>query len=205
MPLHINIRSSPGGVEEHQGFITSQAHYLLSSQLFSDLSILTPEGPVPCHSTIMIPLSPFLSSAISSYPSFPGFVHTLVVPIMRDTVEKILQIIYKGNAPVANRDGLDQIYSGLRLLGIYIHELECHRETGYISSLKEEQDVEEDEDTILEEFSQVLTTPLWVFLQLSPVPWPIRCSHHSSLEILSPHPSHNLNIFPPVLTTTSTP
>jgi len=159
MPLH--IRSSPGGLEEHQGFITSQANYLLSSELFTDLCILTPEGPVNCHSSMIIPLSTFLSSAISSYPSFPGLVHTLFVPINSDIVEKILQIIYTGEVSVTKSD-MHRVYYGMRVLGIQLPELVCHREAGYASFLKEEADaeLEEDEISILEQLSPRPVPPL---------------------------------------------
>merc|ERR1719318_1331286 len=96
---------------------------------------------------MIVPLSTFLSSAISSYPSFPGLVHTLFVPINSDIVEKILQIIYTGEVSVTNRD-IHQVYCGMRVLGIQLPELVCHREAGYASFLKKEADAELEEDEI---------------------------------------------------------
>jgi len=137
MPYHnlqLVLRPTPGGLKAHQGFVSTQASIDLKSHLFSDLRILTTEGPVACHSTLLAPLSPFLSSVLASYPSSPGLVHTLVMPVKRETVENILQIIYRGKVTVKSRDNVDQVLSGLAVLGIHLPGLECYKAAGYSST-----------------------------------------------------------------------
>ena len=144
MPYHnlqLVLRPNPGGLKAHKEFVSTEASMALDSGLFSDLHILTTDGPVASHSSLLSPLSPFLRSVLASYPSFPGLVHNLVMPVKRETVENILQIIYRGKVTVKSRDHVDQVLSGLAVLGIHLPGLECYKAAGYSSSCHHQQQV----------------------------------------------------------------
>jgi len=133
MPLHnlqLLLRPTPGGLQDHHCFLSTQADLSLRSELFSDLVIVTPDGPVSCHQSLLAPLSPLLRSLLSSYPPFPGLVHTVVIPIKILTVKNILQIIYTGMVSVRNRTDMEAVLTGLQVLGIHLPGLECYQSAG---------------------------------------------------------------------------
>jgi aspartate carbamoyltransferase regulatory subunit len=134
MPLHnlqLLLRPTPGGLQDHHSFLSTQADLSLRSDLFSDLVILTLDGPVSCHQSLLAPLSPLLHSLLSSYQPFPGLVHTVVIPISLLTVKNILQIIYTGMVSVRNRTDMEAVLAGLHVLGIHLPGLECYQSAGH--------------------------------------------------------------------------
>jgi len=119
--LQLLLRPTPIGLDEYHQSITNQAAY--GSELFSDLTIQTPDGSVSCHQSILVPLSSLLKSVLHPNPFFPGLVHTVVVPIRLKTIETILKIIYTGKAFIRNKVDKDQVLSGLKVLGIHLSGL----------------------------------------------------------------------------------
>ena len=87
--LEIVLRHGPGGNNHHR-VVATEADLCLRSELFSDLRLETPDGIVGCHQTLLAPLSPLLSSIFTSFPPFPGMVHTVVLPIQVDIVKSVL-------------------------------------------------------------------------------------------------------------------
>jgi len=125
--LQLLLRPTTGGLPNHHNFISSQADQSLRSELFSDLILFTPDGPVSCHQSLLVPLSPLLNSLISSYPSYPGLVHTVLTPINLHTVKNILQIVYTGKVSVRCRQDMQLVLAGLQVLGIHLPGLECYQ------------------------------------------------------------------------------
>jgi len=125
--LQLLLRPTPGGLHEHHNFLSAQAGLSLRSELFSDLVILTPDGSVSCHQSLLAPLSPLLCSLLSSYPPFPGLMHTLLIPIKLLTVKNILQVIYSGMISLRTRTDMDDVLAGLQVLGIHLPGLECQQ------------------------------------------------------------------------------
>ena len=77
--LQLVLRHGPGGHYNHHRVVTTEADLCLSSELFSDLRLETPDGVIGCHQILLAPLSPLLGSILDSYPSFPGLVHTCLL------------------------------------------------------------------------------------------------------------------------------
>ena len=127
MPLpstfQLVLRPTPQGLDNHYHSITEQAALCLGSDLMSDLRIQTIDGSTSCHQSILAPLSPFLKSMLHSYPTFPGLVHTVIVPMEMKTVETIMMIIYTGKAIIPDKAHMDQVQSGMKLLDIRLPDL----------------------------------------------------------------------------------
>jgi len=128
--LQLVLRHGPGGNFNHHRVVSTEAGFCLSSELFSDLMLETPDGMVGCHQTLLAPLSPLLSSILASYPPFPGMVHTVVLPIKADTVKSVLKVIYTGNVTLPSQEHVDQVLSGLKMFGIHLPGLQCYRAAG---------------------------------------------------------------------------
>jgi len=134
MPLHnlqLLIRPTLGGLRDHHSFVSRQAELSLRSELFSDLILLTPDGPISCHQSLLVPLSPLLHTLLCSFPPYPGLVHTVLAPVKLQTVKNILQIIYRGKVSVMNRGSMEQVLAGLQVLGIHLPGLECYQAAGH--------------------------------------------------------------------------
>ena len=121
--LQLVLRPTPQGLDNHHHSVTEQAVLCLGSDLLSDLIIQTSDGSISCHQSILAPLSPFLRSILHSFPTFPGLVHTMVVPMKRKTVETIMKIIYTGKAIIPDKAHMDQVQSGMKLLDIHLPDL----------------------------------------------------------------------------------
>jgi len=128
--LQLVLRHGPGGSYNHHRVVTTEADLCLSSELFSDLILETPDGMTGCHQTLLAPLSPLLSSILASYPAFPGLVHTVVLPIKVDIVKSVLMIIYTGSVTLPSEVHVDQVLSALKLFGIHLPGLQCYRAAG---------------------------------------------------------------------------
>jgi len=126
--LQLVLRHGPGGHDHHR--VVTQADYCLSSELFSDLRLETPDGVIGCHQSLLAPLSPLLSSILASYPPTPGLVHTVVLPIKVDIVKSVLKVIYTGNVTLPSQAHVDQVLSGLKMFGIHLPGLQCYRAAG---------------------------------------------------------------------------
>ena len=116
--VEIVVRLTPQGKENHRSYLTTEAEKLLRSEQFHDLIVQSPDGTRSCHQSLLVPLSPVLSSVLGSFPPSLGQVHTLITPVRVDTVENILKIIYTGKVTLTDRRHVDQVQSGLKLLGI---------------------------------------------------------------------------------------
>ena len=88
-----------------------------------DLILQTPDGQVPCHISVLAPLSPLLKSVLLSYSSYPGLIHTLVVPFNLSTAKNIIYLIYHGQVRV-NRHDKNLVLLGLNELGISLSGIE---------------------------------------------------------------------------------
>eukprot|EP00092_Neocalanus_flemingeri_P018329 GFUD01019838.1.p1 GENE.GFUD01019838.1~~GFUD01019838.1.p1 ORF type:complete len:638 (-),score=130.04 GFUD01019838.1:175-2088(-) len=128
--LQLLLRPTPGGLPKHRHFISSQADHSLRSELFFDLILQTPDGEASCHQSLLVPLSPLLSSLLSSTPSYPGLVHTVVTPLSLHTVKSILKVVYTGKVSLMCRLDMDLVLAGLQVLGIHIPGLECYQGGG---------------------------------------------------------------------------
>jgi len=134
MPIQLVVRPAPGGQHDLQSIVTAQADQCLGTELFSDIRIDCPDGSISCHQSLLAPLSPLLSSVMGSYLPFPGLIHTVVMPIMTETMKSILKIIYTGKITLSSQEHVDKVLSGLKLLGIHLPGLECFRAAGYDSA-----------------------------------------------------------------------
>ena len=114
----LTIRPSPTWQDTNKKNIADKANTLLRDKLFTDLIFFTTEGPVSSHQSLLVPISPILRSLVKSYPVYPGFVHTVIVPMSLETMTGILQLIYTGNVWVESAEELKEIETGLWLLGI---------------------------------------------------------------------------------------
>ena len=132
--LQLVLRPTPQGLDNHHHSLTEQAVLCLGSDLLSDLIIQTSDGSISCHQSILAPLSPFLRSILHSYPTFPGLVHTMVVPMTVKTVETIMKIIYTGKAIIPDKAHMDQVQSGMKLLDIHLPDLVFFGSYGYPST-----------------------------------------------------------------------
>jgi len=132
--LQLLLRPTPIGLDEYHHSISNQAALGLGSELFSDLTIQTPDGSVSCHQSILVPLSSLLKSVLHPNPFFPGLVHTVVVPIEVKTIETILKIIYTGKAFIRNKANKDKVLSGLKVLGIHLSGLVFSDSEGFTST-----------------------------------------------------------------------
>ena len=126
--LDLLVHPTPGGLQSrHSNFISSQADHSLKSDLFSDLILLNPDGVTSFHQSLIAPLSPLFKSLLTSYPSYPGLVHTIVTPINLHTVNNILQIIYTGRVSVTSRHEVHLVMDGLQELGIQLPGLKSFK------------------------------------------------------------------------------
>ena len=128
--LQLVLRHGPEGHNNHHRVVSTEADLCLSSELFSDLRLETPDGVIGSHQTLLAPLSPLLRSILDSYPSFPGLVHTVVLPVKLDTVKSLLKVIYTGNVTLPSQAHVDRVLSGLKLFGIHLPGLQCYKATG---------------------------------------------------------------------------
>ena len=102
----------------------SQNHFnLMSNELYSDLILLTTDGRIPCHMSVLAPLSPLLQSILLSYSSYPGLIHTVVTPFNLHTAKHILDLIYHGQVSVKAHEK-DLVIVGLEELGISLPGLQ---------------------------------------------------------------------------------
>ena len=100
---------------------------LMSNELYSDLILLTTDGRIPCHVSVLAPLSPLLQSILLSYSSYPGLEHTVVTPFNLQTAKHILDLIYHGQVNVKEKD---LVLVGLEELGISLPGLQCLQTDG---------------------------------------------------------------------------
>ena len=96
---------------------------LMSNALYSDLILLTTDGRIPCHVSVLAPLSPLLQSILLSYSSYPGLEHTVVTPFNLNTAKHILDLIYHGQVSVKAHEK-DLVIVGLEELGISLPGLQ---------------------------------------------------------------------------------
>ena len=125
--LNLLLRPTPGGLQTHRNFISSQADRYLKLNLFSDLILLAPDGTTSCHQSLIVPLSPLLQTLLSSYP---GLVHTIITPLSIHTVNSILDIVYTGTVSFTNRLDMDLVMAGLQLFGIHLPGLDSFQAAG---------------------------------------------------------------------------
>lgn len=107
-----------------QRLVSREASLCYNSGQLSDFHILTSEGPVFCHASLLIPHSSLLRLILGTYPSFPGLVHTVVMPLEKETVKNIMKIIYTGEVTLHSQADANDVLSGLGMLGINLPGLE---------------------------------------------------------------------------------
>jgi len=123
MPLanfKVLVRPNPGGLEDHQKYVTKQADDLLKKQRFADLIITSEDGTsIQCHQALVVLRSTFLRGLCSEAPRYPGasdVIH-LMVPIPGHTLITIHELLYTGQVNKTRRE-IEEVSAGLALLGI---------------------------------------------------------------------------------------
>jgi len=123
--LKLLVRPNPGGLADHKRFLAEEARQLGRSGKFSDFVMISEEGQhVYCHLSFIVPLSPFLRSAIPS-----NFAEAqqcqLSVPVSIQTLESLMELLYTGETQASHSE-LEKIKVGLNLLGI-LHPGQGHQ------------------------------------------------------------------------------